>query len=281
MKVNPFNKKTNGYVGQVKAEHGQLTRQLEKCQQELLDAEAEHARERAKQTRLRDAAGSLSLNTPPAAKAHWPVLCAANERVERLKSQVEKLIHQIRPLARVLEAPAALAQARHRLDDVRAQDKVNAQAWDKTEVQVAKLTQRITELETRIVVETNAASSILLASEGEFEVPEGLTKLEVELRLARATLAGLHAEQETLKSQRQALPQKIKAAISDFQWRRAEMAEVELYEQLHPLMRALALASAAKRQIDYDHREDRFVVEIPQALIEAAQTALAAEISDA
>ena len=59
------------------------------------------------------------------------------------------------------------------------------------------------------------------------------------------------------------------------------MAEVELYEQLQPLMPVLARASAAKRQTDYDHREDRFVIEIPQALIEAAQTALAAEIPDA
>ena len=281
MKVNPFNRKAHGYVEQIKAEHGQLTRQLEKCQQELLDAEAEHARERAKQTRLRDAAGSLSMNSPPAAKAHWPVLCAANDRVERLKSQAESLINQIRPLARVLEAPAALAQAQHKLDEVRAQDKVSAQAWDKTEAQVAKLTQRITELEVRIAVETNAASTTLLAAEGEFEVPEALTRLEVELRVAKATLAGLHAEQDTLKLQRQALPQEISAAISNFKWRRADMAEVELYEQLHPLMRTLALASAAKRQTDHDHREDRFVVEIPQALIEAAQTALAAEISDA
>ena len=281
MKLNPFNKKANGYVEQVRAEHGQLTRQLEKRQQELRDAEAEHARERAKQTRLRDAAGSLSMNTPPAAKAHWPVLCAANERMERLKSQVENLTNQIRPLARVVEAPEALAQAQRKLDEVLAQDKASAQAGSKTDAQIAKLTQRITELEARIATETQTATTTLLATEGEFAVPETLTKLEVELRLANVTLAGLYAEQESMKSQRQALPQEIKAAINHFKWRRADMAEVELYEQLQSLMPALARASAAKRQTDYDHRVDRFVIEIPQALIEAAQTALAAEIPDA
>ncbi len=281
MKLNPFNKKANGYVEQVRAEHAQLTRQLEKRQQELLDAEAEHARERAKQTRLREAAGSLSMNTPPAAKAHWPVLCAANERMEHLKSQVENLTHQIRPLARVLDAPEALAQAQRKLDEVLTQDKTSAQAWSKTEAQIAKLTQRITELEARIATETQAATTTLLATEGEFAVPETLTKLEVELRLTNATLTELHAAQEAMKSQRQALPQEISAAISNFKWRRADMAEVELYEQLQPLMPLLARASAAKRQSDYDHREDRFVIEIPQALIEAAQTALAAEIPDA
>lgn len=281
MKLNPFNKKANGYVEQVRAEHAQLTRQLEKRQQELLDAEAEHARERAKQTRLREAAGSLSMNTPPAAKAHWPVLCAANERMEHLKSQVENLTHQIRPLARVLDAPEALAQAQRKLDEVLTQDKTSAQAWSKTEAQIAKLTQRITELEARIATETQAATTTLLATEGGFAVPETLTKLEVELRLTNATLTELHAAQEAMKSQRQALPQEISAAISNFKWRRADMAEVELYEQLQPLMPLLARASAAKRQSDYDHREDRFVIEIPQALIEAAQTALAAEIPDA
>lgn len=281
MKLNPFNKKANGYVEQVKTEHAQLTRQLEKRQQELLDAEAEHARERAKQTRLRDAAGSLSMNTPPAAKAHWPVLCAANERVERLKSQVETLTHQIRPLARVLDAPEALAQAQRKLDEVLAQDKASAQAWSKTEAQIAKLTQRITELEARIATETQTATATLLAAEGEFAVPETLARLEVELRLTHATLAGLQAEQDAMKSQRQSLPPEIDAAISNFKWRRADMAEVELYEQLQPLMPVLARASAAKRHSDYDHREDRFVIEIPQALIEAAQTALAAELPDA
>lgn len=281
MKLNPFNKKGNGYVEQVKTEHAQLTRQLEKRQQELLDAEAEHARERAKQTRLREAAGSLSMNTPPAAKAHWPVLCAANERMEHLKSQVENITNQLRPLARVLEAPEALAQAQRQLDEVLARDKASTQAWSKTEAQIAKLTQRITELEARIATETQAATTTLLATEGEFAAPETLTKLEMELRLNHATLAGLNAEQEAMKSQRQALPQEISAAISNFKWRRADMAEVELYEQLQPLMPVLARASAAKRQSDYNHREDRFVIEIPQGLIEAAQTALGAEIPDA
>ncbi len=281
MKLNPFNKKANGYVEQVKTEHAQLTRQLEKRQQELLDAEAEHASERAKQTRLREAAGSLSMNTPPAAKAHWPVLCAANERMKHLKSQVENITNQLRPLARVLEAPEALAQAQRQLDEVLARDKASTQAWSKTEAQIAKLTQRITELEARIATETQAATATLLATEGEFAPPETLTKLEMELRLTNATLAGLHAEQEAMKSQRQSLPQEINAAISNFKWRRADMAEVELYEQLQPLMPVLARASAAKRQTDYDYREDRFVIEIPQGLIEAAQTALGAEIPDA
>ena len=281
MKLNPFNKKADGYVEQTKAMHGELVRQLEILQQELADAEADHTRERAKQTRLRDAAGPLSMNTPPAAKAHWPVLRAANERMERLKSQAKSLDNKIRPLARVLEAPEALAQAQRKLDEVLAQDKASAESWGKTNAQIVKLTQRINELEARIATETKNATTRLLAAEGEFEVPEALTRLEVELRIAKATLAGLHAEQESKTLQRQALPQEINVAVSGFTWRRADMAEVELYEQLQPLMPVLARASAAKRQTDCNHREDRFVIEIPQALIDAAQMALAAEIPDA
>jgi CRISPR/Cas system-associated exonuclease Cas4 (RecB family) len=56
------------------------------------------------------------------------------------------------------------------------------------------------------------------------------------------------------------------------------MAEIELYEQLMPVMNTMARASVARRQINYHHDESSFPVEIPRALIEAAGDALAAEI---
>ena len=75
MKLNPFSKKSNPYLDKVKAEQDALNLELAPLKAELAEAEAEHAAAREKQTRLRDAAGSMSMNMLPATKAHWPILC--------------------------------------------------------------------------------------------------------------------------------------------------------------------------------------------------------------
>ena len=108
MKLNPFSKTSNPYLDKIKAEHDALNQELTPLKAELAEAEAEHAAAREKQTRLRDAAGSMSMNTPPAAKAHWPILCEANQRMERLKSKVSNLESQLRPLQQVLATPERL-----------------------------------------------------------------------------------------------------------------------------------------------------------------------------
>ena len=66
MKLNPFSKKSNPYLDKIKSEHDALNLELAPLKAELAEAEAEHAAAREKQNRLRDAAGSLSMNTPPA-----------------------------------------------------------------------------------------------------------------------------------------------------------------------------------------------------------------------
>lgn len=111
MKLNPFSKKSNPYLDKIKSERDALNLELAPLKAELAEAEAEHAAAREKQTRLRDAAGSMSMNTPPAAKAHWPILCEANQRMERLKSKVSNLESQLRPLQQVLATPERFAVA--------------------------------------------------------------------------------------------------------------------------------------------------------------------------
>jgi chromosome segregation ATPase len=279
MKLNPFNKKSTGYYEKVKTEHEQLGRQLAAAKKELIDAEAQHAQEKEKQTRLRDAAGSMSMNPPPAAKAHWPVFCAAHERVDQLKSQVSNLESQMRPLKHVLDAPDAFADARKRLAELIAQSKANTADVGTTDAQIAKISKRIADLEARIADETKSASKILLEGEGEFVVPESLTKLEVELRIARSSLADLQGKRDTASAKLGDLPPAIREAERTFIHCRANVAEIELYEQLMPVMSAVARASAARRETSYRHDESRFEIEIPRALVETAQADLAAEMS--
>lgn len=278
MKLNPFNKKSAGYFDKVKADHDQLSRQLAAVKKELIEAEEQHARERDKQTRLRDAGGSMSMNVPPAASAHWPVFTAAHQRVDHLKSQVTSLESQMRPLQRVLNAPEAFAQARKTLDELIAQSKASTANVEATDSQIAKLNKRIADLEARIAAETKSASQTLLEGEGEFVVPESLTKLEVELRIARSSLADLQSRRDTASFKLGDLPALIREAERTFIHCLADVAEIELYEQLMPVMSAVARASAARRETSYRHDETRFEVEIPRELVEIAQAALAAEV---
>ncbi|KFB76673.1 hypothetical protein [Candidatus Accumulibacter cognatus] len=278
MKLNPFNKKSAGYYDKVKAEHEQLSRQLAAVKKELIEAEAQHARERKKQTRLRDAGGSMSMNVPPAASAHWPVFTAAHQRVDQLKSQVSNLEGQMHPLQRVLNAPEAFANAQKRLAELIAQSKAHTANVETTDAQIAKLNKRTADLEARITAETKSASQTLLEGEGEFVVPESLTKLEVELRIARSSLADLQSKRDMASAKLGDLPAAIRDAERTFIHCRADVAEIELYEHLMPVMNAVARASAARRETSYRHDETRFEIEIPRELVEIAQAALAEEV---
>ncbi len=278
MKLNPFNKKSTAYYDKVKAEYDQLRRQLAAVNKELIEAEQQHAKERDHQTRLRDAAGKMSMNTPPAAKAHWPVLCAAHEKVDRLKSQASSLESQIRPLLRVLDAPDAFAQAKKKLDDLVAQNKAQSAEVKTTDIHIAKLNKRIADLEVRISAETKAASQTLIDGDGEFVVPDSLTKLEMELRIVRSSLADLQSKRDTANAKLGDLPSAIREAERTFIHCRAVVVEIDLYEQLMPVMNAVARASAARRETSYRHDETRFEIEIPRELVEIAQAALADEV---
>ena len=77
------------------------------------------------------------------------------------------------------------------------------------------------------------------------------------------------------------LPMAIREAERVFIGCRADVVEIELYEQLMPAMNLFARASAARRQNDYRHDETRFEIEIPRELIEPAEVALAAELRTA
>jgi uncharacterized protein with von Willebrand factor type A (vWA) domain len=149
MKLNPFSKKSNPYLDKIKSEHDALTLELTPLKAELAEAEAEHAAAREKQTRLRDAAGSLSMNTPPAAKAHWPILCEANQRMERLKSKVSNLESQLRPLQQVLATPERFALARKQLDDLIAQRKALTDEAQTVDGQLGKIAKRLAERHSR------------------------------------------------------------------------------------------------------------------------------------
>ena len=56
--------KSTPYLDKIKSEHDALNLELTPLKAELAKTQAEHAATHEKQTRLRDAAGSMSMNTP-------------------------------------------------------------------------------------------------------------------------------------------------------------------------------------------------------------------------
>lgn len=284
MKLNPFSKKTAaGYYNRIKAQHDQLDRELNALKKELAEAEEEHTQLREKHTRLSDAAGSMSMSSPPAAKALWPAVNAAYQRVSRLKSDVSNLATQIQPLWRVLRAPEAFAAAKKSLDDLVAQDRAYTAEINRLDSLIAKINQRNAATEARIAKETQSAAKSMLDTEGDFVVPESLFKAETELRLGQASLADLQQQREVVITKRLGHPKAIKEAEQTFIRYRAEVAAIELNEQLVPVMSQLARASAAKAENAYggSHRATEYEIEIPQDLIDAAKSALDAEMPKA
>ena len=80
-----------------------------------------------------------------------PILCEANQRMERLKSKVSNLESQLRPLQQVLATPERFALARKQLDDLMAQRKALTAEAQTVDGQLTKITRRLADLEARVV----------------------------------------------------------------------------------------------------------------------------------
>ena len=169
----------------------------------------------------------------------------------------------------------------HGHDDLVAQKLATTGELEKANVLIAKVSKRVADVDARIVTETQSATQTMLDADGEFNVPEVLTRLEAELRLGKSSLAELEGKRDALLAELRELPTAIREAERVFIGCRADVVEIELYEQLMPVMNLFARASAARRQNDYHHVEDRFEIEIPRELIEPAEVALAAELPTA
>lgn len=279
MKLNPFNRKTHGYFDRMQAEYQKLGRELTAMQEELADATADLERKESACRAIERQSSIYSFSN--AERQSRMAESEAKQRVHRLKSEIMQLESQIAPLKRIALAPQQQAEVNAQLADLLSQAKATDDAWQKTLTQISKLEKRIAELESRIAAETQSATTTLLEAEGDFAVPEALTRLEVEMRLAATSLTGLRSQQQALQIKRQELPKAISDAQRDFQHCRVVTSEIELYEQLQPLMPLLARASATKGETDYHHNKNCFEIEIPSSLIQAAQTVLAAELPKA
>ena len=276
MKLNPFNKKSTAYYDKVKAEYDQLHAKLMAARKELREAEADCEQKEKRYHELAQRGSSYS--TSPEEKKASLAASAARNLVSRIRGNIGQLESRISAPQRIAQAPEQFALATQTLDELLTQKRTATGEIECLDSLIAKVGKRIVAAEARIATETQSATQTMLDAEEEFTVPEALAKAEAELRLGKTTLADLQAKRNGLTAQLADLPKAICEAEQRFINHRAVIAEIELYEQLMPVMRAVARASAARRETSYRHDESRFEIEIPRELVEVAQAALASEV---
>ena len=279
MKLNPFRKKSSAYYDMIKAKYDQLDREIAVATNELKEAEVDHERKQQRHNELSQR-GSMYSSTNEETQASLAA-GAASHRVNAIKGKIGQLDSRIRPLRRIAKAPDSFARAKQAFDDLVAQKLATTGELEKANALITKISKRVADADARIAIETHSATQTLLDAEGEFSVPEVLTRLEAELRLGKSSLAELEGKRDALLAELRELPTAIREAERVFIGCRADVVEIELYEQLMPVMNLFARASAARRQNDYRHDETRFEIEIPCELIEPAEVALAAELPTA
>ena len=281
MKLNPFSKKSNsGYYERIKAEFAEVKQQIEEAQAAANEAkaDAEAKRQYAFELEQRGNQHSISEQERRARLA----ASAAQNRAGDLERKLSPLKSKLSDLRHILEGPSKLESARTTIIELRRHRNALQAEREQHSSLIAKLQKRIGELEQRIAAETHSASEMMAAADGEFVLPEALTKLDIELRVALATLENVTGKVAALDADIANIPNQLRDAERSFEHAQATVAKIELHEQLPEIYDALARASVTDHACGYrSHRESKYEIEIPHEYIEAARAKLASEIPSA
>jgi len=280
MKLNPLAKKTGAYLASIKSEHDDLQRRIEDIEDELVDARADYEAASDKNTRLRESAGRLSMNTPPAASAHWPVVTAASQKVQRLESELSDLKSRIPPLRRLLDAPEDHEKAQAQLDQLNSRQVTLTSEMAKADTVMVKLEKRITDVQSRIAAENQLAAEALIGAEGEFTVPEVLAKLEAELRLAQTAMNDLTAKKAAWRQEQDDNSTALRDAEHSLVHTRATVIEIELLEKVFPMMDLFARAAVSRSARHWGDSEHEYLIKIPSEQVLAARRTLGMPTDD-
>ena len=246
----------------------------------MVDARADYEAASDKNTRLRESAGRLSMNTPPAASAHWPVVTAASQKVQRLESDLSDLKSRIPPLRRLLDAQEDHEKAQAQLDQLNSRQVTLTSEMAKADTVMAKLEKRIADVQSRIAAENQLAAEALIGAEGEFTVPEVLAKLEAELRLAQTAMNDLTAKKAAWRQEQDDNRTVLRDAEQALVHTRATVIEIELLEKVFPLMDLFARAAVSRSARHWGDSEHEYLIKIPSDKVLAARRALGMPTAD-
>lgn len=285
MRLNPFSKKSSGYYARIKAECEQAERELAKTRKAHAQAQADYEAEKDELRRIKEALNPYRVEKSPGKSAQWQRMQNAYEIEQSLASQLRSLEEQVRELRPIVEAPAKLQEAQAALKALSQKDRQTQAERERLQDQIAKIEARLAKAEVKVKEETLAASQQWAdstdsdeAAQTAFAPPAALIQAELEVRMAKTSLETLQQQLQAVDASRADLPQARHDARRAYQYARYLVSDIEMHEQLEPLLPLIARATSAAYDWSHylDHR--KYVIKLSDELVAQASRQLDAEL---
>ena len=278
MKSNPSRRQSSTrYLDTLRSELDALTQQLQEAEAAASTAQQEADAKRCAYHELEKRSNST----------HWTV---TEQRLFREKNQLEAVARQLQQdlvplredharLKRKVQAPAQLETARIEMAALTDRRTALAQEINKATTLLAQLDARIESVEQQIASDTQSAANRLINAGELTALPAALASLHAELTATRHTRDEVARRIQTLQAEHDALPEQIRVARDSYRGAQAIVAEIELQEQLPAFIGVIARAAVARHRAGFSREQGRYEIEIPLEALEAANTALDADLS--
>lgn len=286
MRLNPFSKKSSsGYYARIKAECEQAERELAKTRKAHAQAQADYEAEKDELRRIKEALNPYRVEKSPGKSAQWQRMQNAYEIEQSLASQLRSLEEQVRELRPVVEAPAKLQEAQAALKALSAKDRQTQAERERLQDQIAKIEARLAKAEVKVKEETLAASQQWAdstdsdeAAQTAFAPPAALIQAELEVRMAKTSLETLQQQLQAVDASRADLPQARHDARRAYQYARYLVSDIEMHEQLEPLLPLIARATSAAYDWSHYLEQRKYVIKLSDELVAQASRQLDAEL---
>ena len=286
MRLNPFSKKSSGgYYARIKAECEQAERELAKTRKAHAQAQADYEAEKDELRRIKEALNPYRVEKSPGKSAQWQRMQNAYEIEQSLASQLRSLEEQVRELRPIVEAPAKLQEAQAALKALSQKDRQTQAERERLQGQIAKIEARLAKAEVKVKEETLAASQQWAdstdsdeAAQTAFAPPAALMQAEIEVRMAKTSLEALQQQLQAVDASRVDLPQARHDARRAYQYARYLVSDIEMHEQLEPLLPVIARATSAAYDWSPYLEQRKYVIKLSDELVAQASRQLDAEL---
>lgn len=278
MRSNPSRRQSStSYLDTLRSELDALTQQLQEAEAAASTAQQEVDSKRRAYHELEQRSNST----------HWSV---TEQRLFREKNHLEAVARQLQQdlvplreeharMKRKVQAPAQLETARIEMAALTDRRTALAQEINKATTLLAQLDARIESVEQQIASDTQSAANRLINAGELTALPAALASLHAELTATRHTRDEVARRIQTLQAEHDALPEQIRVARDSYRGAQAIVAEIELQEQLPAFIGVIARAAVARHRAGFSREQGRYEIEIPLEALEAANTALDADLS--
>lgn len=288
MRLNPFSKKSSssgGYYARTKEEYEQAERELAKTRKAHAQAQADHEAERAEYQRIKDSLNPRRVENSPQEIKQWERVKAAHQIEQPLASQLSSLEERVRELRPIMEAPAKLQEAQAELKALSEKDRQTQAERERLQAQIAKIEARLAKAEVKVKEETLTASQQWAdgtdseeAAQTTFTPPAALIQAELEVRLAKTSLETLQQQLQAVEAARVDLPQERHSARRAYQHARYLVSDIEMREQLEPLLPVIARATASAYDWSPYLEQRKYEIRLPDDLVDQVSRELDAEL---